>query len=326
MPPKSYNLRNREPSNGDDVHVEVSTDTQTGDSERSEMNTIHSLILLLQEVVASLLSFGNGLLTDYTDFDDISSVTSELPVAEAELVRLTKSLALHISTSDFAHHANKLTSITLGIRCFKESVARSKRSACGGSNSNDPPAPAAATSDLPHDIPSSSSSRHPLGHNSSTVPPLTNAVSFSPTTFGPICHCQTIFKIILSVLRYRLTHVLMLMLLIQRLSARPTPFMTIQILCHRNLMARRRFVALRGNPLQFYSDNATTFIKASKGLKKCIGESSTGQFLSRRLVTTPFGLALYPAIIASLWWFLGEFGKGVQECLLSCNWFSNFDS
>ena len=176
MPPKSYNLRNREPSNGDDVHVEVSTDTQTGDSERSEMNTIHSLILLLQEVVASLLSFGNGLLTDYTDFDDISSVTSELPVAEAELVRLTKSLALHISTSDFAHHANKLTSITLGIRCFKESVARSKRSACGGSNSNDPPAPAAATSDLPHNIPSSSSSHHPLGHNSSAVPPLTNAI------------------------------------------------------------------------------------------------------------------------------------------------------
>ena len=110
MPPITYNLRNRDPSNGDDAHVDVSADTQTVDSEPSEINTIHSLILLQQEEVASLLSFGNDLLTNYTDFDDISSVTSELTVAEAELVRLTKSLALHISTTDFAPHANKLTS------------------------------------------------------------------------------------------------------------------------------------------------------------------------------------------------------------------------
>ena len=33
------------------------------------------------------------------------------------------------------------------------------------------------------------------------------------------------------------------------------------------LMAIRRFVSLRGNPQQIYSDNATTFIKASKELK-----------------------------------------------------------
>ena len=181
MPPKTYNLRNREPSNGDDAHVDVSADTQTVDSEPSEINTIHSLILLQQEEVASLLSFGNALLTNYTDFDDISSVTSELTVAEAELVRLTKSLALHISTTDFAPHANKLTSIKLDIRRFKVSVARSKRSSCSGSNSNDSPAPAAATSDLP----SSSSSHHPHGDDSTAVPPLTNAVSFSSTTFEP---------------------------------------------------------------------------------------------------------------------------------------------
>ena len=181
MPPKTYNLRNREPSNGDDAHVDISADTQTVDSEPSEINTIHSLILLQQEKVASLLSFGNDLLTNYTDFDDISSVTSELAVAEAELVRLTKSLALHISTTDFAPHANKLTSIKLDIRRFKVSVARSKRSSCSGSNSNDSPAPAAATSDLP----SSSSSHHPHGDDSTAVPPLTNAVSFSSTTFEP---------------------------------------------------------------------------------------------------------------------------------------------
>ena len=33
------------------------------------------------------------------------------------------------------------------------------------------------------------------------------------------------------------------------------------------LMEIRRFVSLRGNPQQIYSDNATTFIKASKVLK-----------------------------------------------------------
>ena len=58
-------------------------------------------------------------------------------------------------------------------------------SSCGGSNSNDPPAPAAATSDLSHDIPSSSSSHHPHGDNSTAVPPLTNAVSISSTNFEP---------------------------------------------------------------------------------------------------------------------------------------------
>ena len=39
MPPNTYNLRNREPSNGDDAHVDVSADTQTVDSEPSEINT-----------------------------------------------------------------------------------------------------------------------------------------------------------------------------------------------------------------------------------------------------------------------------------------------
>ena len=185
MPPKSYNLRNREPSNGDDAHVDVSADTQIVDSEPSEMNTIHSLILLQQEEVARLLSFANDLRTNYTEFDDISSVTSELTVAEAELVRLTKSSALRISTTDFAPHGNKLISIKLDIRRFKVSVARSKRSSCGGSNSNDPPAPAAATSDLSHHTPSSSSSHHPHGDNSTAVLPLTNAVSFSSTNFEP---------------------------------------------------------------------------------------------------------------------------------------------
>ena len=183
MPPETYNLRNREPSNGDDAHVAVSADTQTVDSEPSEINTIHSLILLQQEDVASLLSFGNDLLTNYTDFDDISSITSELTAAEAELAQLTKSLALHISTTDFAPHANKLTSIKLDIRRFKVSVARSKRSSCGGGNSNYTPAPAAATSD--HDNLSSPSSHHPHGDDSTAVPPLTNAVSFSSTTFEP---------------------------------------------------------------------------------------------------------------------------------------------
>ena len=42
MPPKTYNLRNREPSNGDDAHVDVSADTQTVDSEPSEINTIQN--------------------------------------------------------------------------------------------------------------------------------------------------------------------------------------------------------------------------------------------------------------------------------------------
>ena len=185
MPPKSFNLRNREPSNGDDAHIEVSADTRTVDSEPSEMNTIHSLILLQQEEVASFLTFANDLLTNYTDFDYFSSVTSGLRVAEAEFVRLTKSLALHISTTDFAPHANKLTSIKLDIRRSKVSVARNKKSACGGTNSNDPPAPATATSDLPNDNPSSSSSHHPHGDNSFAVPPLNNAVSFSPTTSEP---------------------------------------------------------------------------------------------------------------------------------------------
>ena len=120
-------LRNCLPFNGDDAHVNVSADTQIVHSEPSEMNTIHSLILLQQEEVTSLLSFGNDLLTNNTDFDDISSVTSELPVAEAELVRLTKLLALHISITDFAPHANKLTSIKLDIRRFNISVARSRR-------------------------------------------------------------------------------------------------------------------------------------------------------------------------------------------------------
>ena len=174
MPPKTYNLRNREPSNGDDAIVDVSADTQTVDSEPSEIKTIHSLILLQQEELASLISFGNDLLTNYTDFYDISSVTSELTVAEAELVRLTKSLALHNSTTDFASHANKLTSIKLDIRRFKVSVTRSKKSSCSGSNS-------AAISDLP----SSSSSHHPHGDDSSAVPPLTNTVSFSSTTSEP---------------------------------------------------------------------------------------------------------------------------------------------
>ena len=183
MPQKTYYLRNCEPSNRDHAHVDVSADAQTVDSEPSEMNTIHSLNLLQQEEVASFLPFGNDLLTNYNDFDDIKSVTSELTVPEAELVRLTKSLALHISTTDFAHHANKLTSIKLDFRRFKVSVARSKRSSCDGSNSNNPPPPASETSDLSHDIPFSPSSHHPHGDNSTAVPPLTNAVSFSSTTF-----------------------------------------------------------------------------------------------------------------------------------------------
>ena len=187
MPLKTYNLRNRELSNGDNAHIDVSTDTQTVDSEPSEMNTCHNLILLQQEEVARLLSFGNDLLTNYTDFDNISSVTSEFTVVEAELVRLTTSLALHIPTTDFEPHANKLTSIKLDIRRFKVSVTRSKRSFCGGggSNSNDPPTPAPATSDISHHIPSSSSSHHPHGDNCTAIPPLPNAVSFSLTTFEP---------------------------------------------------------------------------------------------------------------------------------------------
>ena len=129
MPPKTLrNLRNRDPCNGNDAHVDVSADTQTVDPEPSEMNTIHILILLQQEEVASLLSFGNDLLNNDTDFVDISSVTSVLTVAEAELVRLTKSLTLHISTTDFAPHANKFISIKLDFRRLKVLVARSKRS------------------------------------------------------------------------------------------------------------------------------------------------------------------------------------------------------
>ena len=112
-PPNTYKLRNRAPSNGDDAHVDVSADTQTVVSEPSEMNTIHILILLQQEEVVRVLSFGNDLLTNDTDFDDISSVTSNLTVAEAELLRLTNSLAIHISTTGFAPQVNKLTSIKL---------------------------------------------------------------------------------------------------------------------------------------------------------------------------------------------------------------------
>ena len=37
MPPKTYNLRNREPCNGDDAHVDVSADTQTVESEPSPL-------------------------------------------------------------------------------------------------------------------------------------------------------------------------------------------------------------------------------------------------------------------------------------------------
>ena len=40
-------------------------------------------------------------------------------------------------------------------------------------------------------------------------------------------------------------------------------------------MAIRRFVSLRGNPQQIYSDNATTFIKASKELKDGIEKLRT---------------------------------------------------
>ena len=54
MPRKTYNLRNRQPSNGDDAHVDVSADTQTVNSEPSKLNTTRSLILLQQEDVASL--------------------------------------------------------------------------------------------------------------------------------------------------------------------------------------------------------------------------------------------------------------------------------
>ena len=97
MHPKTSNLRHREPSNGDDAHLDASTDPQTVDSNPSEMNTIHSLNLLQQEEFARLLSFGNDSLPNDTDFDDISSVTSELLVAKAKLVRLTKCLALHIN-------------------------------------------------------------------------------------------------------------------------------------------------------------------------------------------------------------------------------------
>ena len=41
------------------------------------------------------------------------------------------------------------------------------------------------------------------------------------------------------------------------------------------LMAIRRFVSLRGNPQQIYSDNATTFIRASKKLKDGIEKLRT---------------------------------------------------
>ena len=43
----------------------------------NKMNTIHSLILLQQEDVSSLLSFGIDLLTNDTGFDDITSVTKK---------------------------------------------------------------------------------------------------------------------------------------------------------------------------------------------------------------------------------------------------------
>ena len=65
---------------------------------------------------------------------------------------------------------------------FKVSVAKSKKSSCGGSKSRDTPTPAATTSDLPSDIFSSSSSHHPHRDKSTAVPPLTNTVSFSHTT------------------------------------------------------------------------------------------------------------------------------------------------
>ena len=109
-----------------------------------------------------MLSFGNDLLTNDTDNDDISSATSELTVAE---VRLTKSLALHISITDLAPQANKMTSIKLDIRRFKVSVARSKRFFRGGSNSDDPPQPAVPNLEKPPDFNSSlSSPRRHLYH------------------------------------------------------------------------------------------------------------------------------------------------------------------
>ena len=40
-------------------------------------------------------------------------------------------------------------------------------------------------------------------------------------------------------------------------------------------MAKRRFVSLRGNPQQIYSDSATTFIRASKELKDGIEKLRT---------------------------------------------------
>ena len=85
MHPKTSNLRHREPSNGDDAHLDASTDPQTVDSNPSEMKTIHSLNLLQQEEFARLLSFGNDSLPNDTDFDDISShnATSVPPLTDA---------------------------------------------------------------------------------------------------------------------------------------------------------------------------------------------------------------------------------------------------
>ena len=136
MPPKTYNLRRHRPSNGDDDNVDASDETQTVDMEPSEIDTIHSLILLQQEEISGLLSFGNDLLENAIDFDAVNSVASELTIAEAELVRLTTSLAKHVSTTDFAPHASKLTSIKIDIRRFKVSVAGNQKFTGYGSNLN----------------------------------------------------------------------------------------------------------------------------------------------------------------------------------------------
>ena len=91
------------------------------------------------------------------------------------------------------------------------------------------------------------------------------------------------------------------------------------------LVAIRRFNFLRGKPQQMYSNNATTFIKASKELKNGVEKLRTDNAFRDTLVLLHLDCRFIPpswAQFGGSW----EFGLTVQERLLSCNWFSNFDS
>ena len=92
------------------------------------------------------------------------------------------------------------------------------------------------------------------------------------------------------------------------------------------LMAKRRFISLRGNPQQTYSDNATPFIKASQVLKNGIEKLRTDTAFGDALVLLHLDRRFIPTSSPHFDGSWESLMKSVQEGLVSCNWFSIFDS